>query len=386
MNKNLIFVALSLLVWGIGEGIFYFFQPLYLQEFGADPVQIGGILGLVGLSMAVVHIPAGYLADRYGRRPLLWAAWIIGTIATWILALADTLPFFIFGMVIYGFTAFVAGPLSSYVTAAKGNWSVGRALTLSSAAFNTGMIIGPLIGGWLGNIVGLRPLFYLAAIFFIISTGLILIIQRQPIEYEQTELSKNIRPLLNRKILIFLILTFFTFFFLYLPQPLTQNYLRYEKGLNLNEIGQLLSMRSIGVVVLNLTLGQLSPHLGYLLSQVSVGVFSLLIWRGAGNMAYRIGFFFLGGYQTSRILANAQMRDLVDPKNMGVGYGLVETIGAVVVIVAPPISGLLYIIDPILPYLISLIFIIVFFIINSTNFLKRNRAQSKGRIGITKNS
>ena len=76
-------------------------------------------------------------------------------------------------------------------------------------------------------------------------------------------------------------------------------------------------MRSIGVVVLNLTLGQLNPHLGYLLSQVSVGLFSLLIWRGAGNMAYRVGFFFLGGYQTSRILANAQMRDLVDPKIWG---------------------------------------------------------------------
>ena len=198
MNKNLIFVALSLLIWGIGEGIFYFFQPLYLQEFGADPVQIGSILGLVGLSMAVVHIPAGYLADRYGRRPLLWAAWIIGTIATWILALADTLPFFIFGMVIYGCTAFVAGPLSSYVTAAKGNWSVGRALTLSSAAFNTGMIIGPLIGGRLGNIVGLRPLFYLAAIFFIISTVFILLIKPQPLECEQTELSKNIRPLIGK--------------------------------------------------------------------------------------------------------------------------------------------------------------------------------------------
>ena len=44
MTKDLILVAVSLFTWGLGEGIFIYFQPLYLQKLGASPVAIGGDL------------------------------------------------------------------------------------------------------------------------------------------------------------------------------------------------------------------------------------------------------------------------------------------------------------------------------------------------------
>ncbi len=49
MNRDLIIVAISLATWGIGEGLFFFFQPLYLEELGANPVQIGDILSIVSI-------------------------------------------------------------------------------------------------------------------------------------------------------------------------------------------------------------------------------------------------------------------------------------------------------------------------------------------------
>ena len=88
MSRDLILVSLSLLVWGLGEGMFFIFQPLYLQQFGADPRMIGGILGAMGLAMAAAQVPAGYLADRIGSRPLMWAAWVVGVLATGIMAFA----------------------------------------------------------------------------------------------------------------------------------------------------------------------------------------------------------------------------------------------------------------------------------------------------------
>jgi len=75
MIRDLILVSLSLMIWGIGEGMFLFFQPLYLQQLGADPILIGTIIGMVGIAMTISHLPAGYLADRIGRRPLILAAW-----------------------------------------------------------------------------------------------------------------------------------------------------------------------------------------------------------------------------------------------------------------------------------------------------------------------
>ena len=76
MTKDFVYLAISLFTWGLGEGLFMYFQPLYLEELGASPISIGAILGIVGISMTVVHIPAGYLADRIGRRKLVWAGWI----------------------------------------------------------------------------------------------------------------------------------------------------------------------------------------------------------------------------------------------------------------------------------------------------------------------
>jgi MFS family permease len=74
MNQDLILMAVSYLFWGIGEGMFLYFQPVYLQQLGADPVKIGLILGAVGVAMTVAQIPAGYQADRFGRRRFIWAS------------------------------------------------------------------------------------------------------------------------------------------------------------------------------------------------------------------------------------------------------------------------------------------------------------------------
>src|SRR3990170_3458144 len=110
MSLNLILVAVSMLAWGLGEGMFFYFQPIYLQQLGADPIKIGAILGAFGLMMTISHIPAGYLADRLGRKPLMLAAWILGVLATWIMALANALPLFVVGLLVYGATMFVLSP------------------------------------------------------------------------------------------------------------------------------------------------------------------------------------------------------------------------------------------------------------------------------------
>ena len=94
MSRDLILVAVSLFIWGLGEGTFIEFRPLYLEQLGANPVVIGSILGAAGMVMAFSHIPAGILADRFGRRPIMWAGWVAGLAATSLMALADRLSIF----------------------------------------------------------------------------------------------------------------------------------------------------------------------------------------------------------------------------------------------------------------------------------------------------
>ncbi len=365
MQRDLILVIISLVIWGTGEGMFIFFQPLYLEELGANPIEIGSILGMVGMAMALVHIPAGYLADRYGRRKLLWAAWIGGTIAAWVMALSTNITGFTIGAILYGITAFVAGPLSSYVTASRGKMTTARALTFTSAAYNFGAILGPLVGGWIGKNLGFRQVFLVAALIFMLSTTTIFFLRKQPVE---TSVSENptgsIKLLINAKFLIFISIIFISFLAMYLPQPLAQNFLKNEKGLDLLQIGQLLSLRSLGIVISNLLLGRLLPQIGFLIAQINLILFSTLIWQGSGTFAFGAGYFLLGSYQTARIFANAQAREHVEARIMGLTFGVVETAITISVVLAPPIAGLVYKVNPSFIYPISIGLIGITIIVN----------------------
>ena len=359
MSRDLILIALSLMTWGLGEGMFYYFSPLYMQQLGASPVMIGAILGGVGMAMTASFLPAGYISDRLGRRPLLRLAWLMGVSATWVMALSRSLPMFVLGIVLYGATAFVVVPLNSYITAARGKWSVGRALTTISASFSMGAILGPLIGGWIGEKVGLQRTFLVAAVIFIFSTLLIFFIRPQPVEPPHPDPNgRGLRGLLlNARYTRFLVLVFIVMFCLYLPQPFSQNFLQNQRGLNLAQIGQLISVRYLGVVLLNLTLGQINAQAGFLLAQIGVSLFTLLIWKGTGMPWYALGYLLLGSYQTARSLATAQGRSLIHHANMGLGYGMIETMASMAIILAAPLAGYLYSLNPVWIYPVSLVLI-----------------------------
>jgi len=341
MNPSLLWLAVALFFWGIGEGMFYLFQPIYLSQLGANPITIGYILGAAGLAMMIAHIPAGYLADRIGRRPLLITAWLFGITATWTMALAPSLPFFVGGLLLYGFTAFVSSPLNSYVTAARGNLSVGRAITLISATFNLGVVLGPFTGGWIGDHFGLRTIYYVAGVLFIISTFFLLLIAPQPRDHHNPATPPP-NLLSNRRYLGFLALGFLVMLATFLPQPFTPKFLQDARGLSLGEIGLLGTIGGAGSTSLSFLLGFLDARLGFILGQFGVGMYSLFLWQMNGYGWFAVSYFLLGGFRAARSLFMAQIRPLVHESQMGLAYGISETVLGLTGILAPIAAGFLY--------------------------------------------
>ncbi len=354
MNRSLLWLGAALFFWGIGESMFLLFQPIYLQQWGADPIQIGVILGAFGAVMTLAHIPAGYLSDRLGRRPMLIAAWLIGVVATFLMALASHLAIFITGLLFYGLTAFVASPLDSYTTAARGNWSVARAITFVSMTFNAGAVLGPVAGGIIGDRYGFRTVYLIATGIFVVSCIFILLVSPQPRDHRDPE---NPPPSLlsNQRYLGFLVIYFVVSFAAYVPQPLTPNFLKNVHGLSLSSIGELIAIGYLGSALLNLLLGQLKARSGFLLSQVGVVAFAVLLWRSTGFGWFALGYFLLGGFRALRGLGVAQVRPLVHESQMGLAYGIAETCGSATVLLAPPLAGYLFTADPSLMYPVGLV-------------------------------
>jgi MFS family permease len=349
MTRDLRLVALSLLVWGFGEGMFIYFQPLYLSELGADPAEIGGILGLAAFGMMVSHLPAGALADHVGRRSLMIASWGVGTIAAGMMALARGLPLFVAGLVLYSFTVFVMSPMSSYITQARGAWSPARALTTVTAGFSAGSILGPVFGGQWAEEFGLRSVYTMATGVFVVSTVLVLLIRPQPVEPAHD--GHRYQALLgNRRLGGFLVLVFLINFAIYLAWPLTPNYLQEIRAVSVGQIGLLGAFTGFGVVVFNLALGRLQVKRGLLIGQALVAGAALALWRGQGLGLFAVGYFLFGGYRTSRSLITAAIHGLVSPAEIGLAFGANEAVAAASLMAAAPVAGLLYARSPELPY------------------------------------
>jgi MFS family permease len=354
MSRDLLISSISLMVWGLGEGLFLIFQPVYLQQLGADPLMIGGILGSVGLAMAAAQVPAGYLSDRIGSRPLMWIAWVMGLLSAAGMALATSLPLFVASMLLYSLTAFVSTPMNRYMAIMRGTWSAGRAITFSMAAYNLGAIAGPFIGGLIGDRFGLRAVYTLAFFVFVVSTAVVFFIRLDPKEQAHADAKL---PSLHQepKFLVLLPFFFITTLVLYLPQTLTANFLQNERGIAYSQLGQLGSVGSLGVVLIMLVLGSLRPTLGLLLGQVCLGIFTLFIWQGNGIGWYYLAYFFIGGFRLARAMILACTRQMVDPKQLGIAFGLVELVNGLAVFFSSNLGGWLYTIQPTLLYITSLV-------------------------------
>lgn len=358
MRRDITLIAISMFIWGVGEGMFIYFQTIYMAQMGANPEKIGIILSAAGLVFTFVHIPAGYFADRIGRKPLLLASWMLGVVAIGVQAAAKNLSMLVVGILLYGFTAFVSSPLSSYLTAARGRLSVGRILTLISAFYNLGGVIGSILGGRIGEQFGLSKNYLIALGFVSISAIILFFIRSQPVE-KQSLIEKGNGSFLKPIYLTYLGVIFLAGFAMVLAQPLTPIFLRDQRGLSVEIIGRLYAMSSIGMVLLSLALGQLPARVGYLLAQLAVGLFSILIWKGTGLPWFTAGLCFMGGYRTARSLAAAQSRELVPPEKMGMAYGMTETVGGSAFVLAPLLAGYLYTRNPVQMYNLAAILIMV---------------------------
>ncbi len=357
MTRDLRLVSASLLLWGLGEGMFMYFLAIYLESLGATPVQIGGILGIAGAALAVTHLPAGALSDVVSRRAMMIFSWALATVAAFLMFAADTLTLFSIGLVIYYMSSFVMAPLSSYIASGRGEWSAARTLTTVYAGYSVGAIVGPLLGGLLAPRLGVRPLFGIAGLIFIFSTLMIFLIRAQP--REASEPGQRYRGLLrNGRLARFLPLAFLALFAMYLSWPLTPNYLQTTHGVTLAALGAFGSFNALGVVVLNLSLGRRAPGLALGLSQLLVGVSVLIFWRATALPAFALAYFLAGAFRSARSLMIATVDGFVGRAELGVAFGLMETVGALVIICAPPLAGVLYEIRPDLPYPVSLALIL----------------------------
>ena len=158
-------VALDMLAFGI----FIPVMPAYMEELthlGAeDAVRIAGFLMVTfGLVNFITMPTIGNLSDRFGRRPVLLVSVAGLCIDFLIMAFANSLFMLFIGRALAGLTSATYSTANSYIADVTEPEERGRAFGMIGAAFGIGFILGPVIGGFLGEIHIRLPFFVSAGI------------------------------------------------------------------------------------------------------------------------------------------------------------------------------------------------------------------------------
>jgi MFS family permease len=356
MNRDTRLIALALLLWGFGEGLFLYVQPLYIEQLGANPVQIGGLLSAMSVVSAVSFLPAGALADRLPRKWVMCGGWVVGLIAVLLAGAARTWQGLIPGLLLYSFSAYCVPAMNAYLAHAVDGHNLERIFTTVFAGYAAGGVLSPTAGGWLAEVTTMRVVYFAAAGLFALSTFVVLWVSPQPV-LSRMERGRGYRSLLNRRFLRFAALVWLAFVAMYVGFPLAPNFLADVRGWDVARIGTLGSFQALGMTLLILLLGRLGDGRrarGLVVGQVLVWGSALLLLLTGAFPALALAYLLRGAYQGCRSLTQARATALGGEAERGLLLGAAEMTIAVAQVIAPYIAGWLYTGDPAYPLVASL--------------------------------
>jgi DHA1 family tetracycline resistance protein-like MFS transporter len=145
-------VTLDMLALGLIAPVL---PKLVLNFLGGDApnaAKMFGIFGTVWALMQFLFSPVlGVLSDRFGRRPVILLSNLGLGLDYIVMALAPTLGWLFVGRVISGITAASISTGTAYVSDVVEPEERAGAFGMIGAAFGVGFVLGPALGGLLGN-------------------------------------------------------------------------------------------------------------------------------------------------------------------------------------------------------------------------------------------
>ena len=163
----LAFIFVTAMLDIVAMGIIIPVLPSLIEEFAGSNAAAGwynGAFVALWAGMQFVASPViGSLSDRYGRRPIVLLS-TAGLAADYVLmALAPNLWWLALGRIIAGITSSSFTTVFAYMADITPPEGRARGYGLIGAAFSAGFVLGPLLGGVLGELSPRAPFWFAAA-------------------------------------------------------------------------------------------------------------------------------------------------------------------------------------------------------------------------------
>ena len=356
----ILFIFFTLLIDVIGFGIIIPVLPKLISDLtgegmGAAALYGGWLMFSFSLMQFVFAPVLGNLSDQYGRRPVLLISLFGFGVDYLLLALAPNISWLFVGRIIAGITGASFTTASAYIADISTSENRAQNFGMIGAAFGLGFIIGPVLGGVLGQFGPKLP-FYAAAVLTLINWlyGYFILPEslaaehRRPFDWRR---ANPVSALLHLKRYPGILGLVLALFFTYMASHSVQSTWSYftmgefawteaEVGYSLGFVGLLVALVQVGVVrVATQRFGtEACVYLGLAFYVVGLSMFALAgssLWMYIGLVPYCLSG--LAGPSMQGIISGK-----VAPNAQGELQGGLTSVMSVTAILGPPLMTMLY--------------------------------------------
>lgn len=206
-KRNLYILWAAQLIAMIGMSACVPFLPLYIRELGitdlAETKRWAGLVHAGPFFLSFITTPIwGALGDKYGKKPMVVRAVFGLAVSVCLMAFASDVWQLFFLRILQGaVSGFVAASLA-LVSATTPTAQSGFAIGFLQTSISTGTVVGPLVGGVIADLWGLRSVFLVVAALCFVSGAIIVWFVREnraaTSTTEPKRVRENIRFILDR--------------------------------------------------------------------------------------------------------------------------------------------------------------------------------------------
>ena len=171
ISRNLLVFMFAMILANIGGSMYGPLLALYLRDLGANVMQIGWFFTLSQVIPLALQILGGWISDSIGRLRAIALGSLAGIFVYIPLILATSWEWVLLATAISAVTRSLIGPsFDAYIAEEAAPQNRARVFGITQALFQIVSVVGPLLGGWLAQDYGFKPMLVVAALLYIGAT------------------------------------------------------------------------------------------------------------------------------------------------------------------------------------------------------------------------
>jgi DHA1 family solute carrier family 18 vesicular amine transporter 1/2 len=322
--------------------------PDFATRFNAGPAMIGLLFASFGVTLLFLSIPMGVLSDRIGRKGPMMFGLALLALSTLAFAYARSLPMLFAARLAQGAAdgmTWIVG--FAMIADLYGPEERGRAMGLAMAGSTLGIIIGPVFGGWLYEVGGIRlPFLVVAAMAVIVLVVFAIVAPRTKGSGRSVPLR---RVLTHRPVAITAMVVIAGGGTIAMLEPIIPLVMRSRLGLGPAAIGTLFGIAAVASTLMHPIYGRLSDRwggrrlmmIGLVASSFALPLLNFATDFRSAAFAMVPMWMVFSMVVTPSLAYLAEVAAAAGFESYGVVYGVYNMAWAVGLMVAPALGGFL---------------------------------------------